>query len=60
MYKFAPFSIKSLAIVIAGDSLVSFVFDLNAKPNKAHFLDVTVPKKFQLLILRFFSFCHSK
>ena len=40
----APFSIRSLTIWIAGDSLVSLVFALKANPRITIFFRATVPK----------------
>ena len=42
----APSLIKSLQIVMAADSLVSFVFALKANPRTHIFFYETVPKSF--------------
>ena len=44
--RIAPSSSKSLQMLMAADSLVSFVFALNANPKIEIFFPLTVPKSF--------------
>ena len=45
-FKIAPSDISFFAILIAGDSLVSFVLDLKEKPKNEIFLPFKLPKVF--------------
>ena len=57
MERTAPSSIRFLQINIDGDSLVSFVFVLNANPKTANFLPETVPKRFLTISSEILFFC---
>ena len=54
MWRIAPSSIKSLQILIAADSLVSFVFALKENPKIPIFLLLQTQIVFLLLMLRSF------
>ena len=53
-----PSSNKLDAICIAGDSLVSLVFALIAKPKIANFLPEIVPNNFSTIIFEIRLSCH--